>query len=267
MFVSSDRRSSIQRARHGPRHGPRGRAAAARVPGLARDLHAGHLAERRVDRVHAARRPRGPVRGQERRQRLSADHRRRRARPRPQVVARRDADRASTATAAGATRRWTIRPDGSGLEQLTKDDRPRADGGRLVARRKAHRHERRSAHVDRGPDAAASTSARPRRCPRSRAATRCSRGRGRPTAATLAGGLTFYVVSEQRHAALLLRLGQLHARCPRAGAGRCGCSDSRRLLVARYDQIVLLDTRHRPRDARSWPRPRRGSASRATTAG
>ena len=93
MFVSSDRRSSIQRLGMDPAIGPCDRAAAAGLPGFPHDLHAGRLAERRMDRLHAARRARGHLRRQERRQRLSAGHRRRRPRPWPQVVTRRSADR------------------------------------------------------------------------------------------------------------------------------------------------------------------------------
>ena len=74
-------------------------------------------------------------------------------------------------------------------------------------------------------------------------------------------------VARQRHAALLVRHARPTPRCPRAAAGPAWMSDSRRLLVARYDRIVLLDTRRRPGDAGARGGPRRGSACRATTAG
>ncbi len=105
-------RSALQHParRPGSRHGQGQRPAAPGVPGLARHLHAGHLSERGMDRLHDTRRPRGPVRGEERRHRLPPAHRRRLPRPRSALVARTARGSRSTATGAAATRRGRSGP-------------------------------------------------------------------------------------------------------------------------------------------------------------
>ena len=93
---------------------------------------------------------------------------------------------------SGRYETWTIRPDGSGLEQLTKTTGAArievtwAPDGKRIATNDGTMTWVEDLTQPLRPNA------RPRRCPSSRAATRCSRGRGRRTAARSPGALTFY---------------------------------------------------------------------------
>ena len=145
---------------------------------------------------------------------------------------------------SGRYETWTrrIRPDEQrALEQVTKTTGPARTETRVGARRHANRHGRQRAHLDRGPDAAARPAQGRSLSPRWRAAAALQPRSWSPDGTMLAGRLTFY--TSPTSVTLLDPLEAHQYRVMPEGRGwPVWMSDSRRLLVARYDRIVLVDT-------------------------
>ena len=148
---------------------------------------------------------------------------------------------------SGRYETWAIRPDGSGIEQLTKATGLARRGGRLGARRKEDRHERQREDLDPGPDAAA----------RPASGRGVAPARGRPVAAAplVVAGREHagrwprpHHVAQQRHAALLVRHADVH---PAARGPRLARLDERQPPAAGRPLRSDRDARHaqRPGDA------------------
>ena len=142
---------------------------------------------------------------------------------------------------SGRYETWAIRPDGSGLEQLTKttgsphtsatwspDGKRIAtdDGARTWVEDLSKPPDERQA--ERLPALEGGRSMQPRSWS--------------PDGSTLAGGITFYP-SPNSVTLLYSFASRTYTSLPEGRGWPAWLSDSRRLLVARYDRIVLLDTR------------------------
>ncbi|HKZ32607.1 MAG TPA: hypothetical protein VJ648_09675, partial [Vicinamibacteria bacterium] len=136
---------------------------------------------------------------------------------------------------------YTIRPDGSGLEQLTQATGPARtdfawspDGKRIA--------------VDDGTRTWVEDLTKPRDQRQSEPLPALEGGNSlqprswSPDGSTLAGGLTFYPTPNSVTLLYSFASGKYTA-LPEGRGWPAWLSDSRRLLVARYDQIVLLDSR------------------------
>ena len=136
---------------------------------------------------------------------------------------------------------YTIRPDGSGLEQLTQATGPARtdfawspDGKRIA--------------VDDGTRTWVEDLTKPRDQRQAEPLPALEGGNSlqprswSPDGSTLAGGLTFYPTPNSVTLLYSFASGKYTA-LPEGRGWPAWLSDSRRLLVARYDRIVLLDTR------------------------
>jgi len=136
---------------------------------------------------------------------------------------------------------WTIRPDGSGLEQLTKTTGPprsevtwSPDGKRIATNDGVRTWiEDLTQPIDqRQAEPLPATEVGRALQPRSWS----------PDGSVLAGGLTFYV-SPNSVTLLYSFATRAYRALPEARGTPAWLGDSRRLLVAQHDRIVLLDTR------------------------
>jgi Tol biopolymer transport system component len=136
---------------------------------------------------------------------------------------------------------WTIRPDGSGLEQLTKSTGPARseltlspDGKRIATSDGEHTWiEDLTKPLDqRQAEALPAIEGGQAMQPRSWS----------PDGRTLAGGLAFYT-SPNSVTLLYSFASRTYSALPEGRGWPAWLRDSRRLLVARHDRIVLLDTR------------------------
>ena len=136
---------------------------------------------------------------------------------------------------------YTIRPDGSGLEQLTKTTGPArtdftlAPDGKRIA-------------IDDGTRTWVEDLTKPKDQRQAEALPALEGGQSlqprswSPDGSTLAGGLTFYPSPNSVTLLYSFATGKYTA-LPEGRGWPAWLGDSRRLLVARYDRIVLLDTR------------------------
>jgi Tol biopolymer transport system component/serine/threonine protein kinase len=142
---------------------------------------------------------------------------------------------------SGRYETWTIRPDGSGLEQLTKATGPgrtevtwSPDGKRIATNDGAHTwiEDLTQPRAQRQAEALPVLEGGQALQPRSWS----------PDGRLLAGSLTFYL-SPNSVTLLYSFATRTYTALPEGRGLPAWLSDSRRLLVARYDRIVLLDTR------------------------
>jgi Tol biopolymer transport system component len=142
---------------------------------------------------------------------------------------------------SGRYETWTIRPDGSGLEQLTKSTgSPRTDvvwspDGKRIAMAGGERTwivDLTKPIDQREAEALPALEGGRALQPRSWS----------PDGSTLAGGLSLYV-SPNSVTLLYSLASRTYTALPEGRGWPAWLRDSRRLLVGRYDRIVLLDTR------------------------
>ena len=142
---------------------------------------------------------------------------------------------------SGRYETWTIRPDGSGLEQLTKTTgAPRTavtwspDGKRIATDDGARTWIE---DLSKPPD---ERQAEP--LPALEGGDSMQPRSWSPDGSMLAGGITFYP-SPNSVTLLYSFASRSYTALPEGRGWPAWLSDSRRLLVSRYDRIVLLDTR------------------------